>query len=140
MAGSIRRRRLIAAAVALAAIAGGVLLATGAFSSGSGKAGSKTAATAKAPAKAPPAPTATTAQPAAAPLAGTWQGTATQTATTRETYPADVRLAVTGTTVGKAAGTLSEKARGRTCKGDVKLVSRDASHVFRYDENPAKTG
>jgi hypothetical protein len=51
-----------------------------------------------------------------------------------------VQLVVTGSTVGKRAGTLSEKAKGRTCKGVVSLVSSDASHVFRYDEDPPKSG
>jgi hypothetical protein len=51
-----------------------------------------------------------------------------------------VRLVVTGSTVGKRAGTLSEKAKGRACKGVVRLMSSDASHVFRYDEDPPQTG
>jgi hypothetical protein len=131
---------VLATAVAAAAIVA-VLLATGAFSGGSGSGSGKRkpqAAAAKTTAAA--APAAPTKQASAAPLLGTWQGTATQTATTREKYPAEVSLAVTGSTVGQAAGTLSEKARGKSCKGVVKLISRDASHVFRYDEKPPQTG
>ena len=123
-----RRRAVLATAVAAAAIVA-VLLATGALSGGSDKAAPKTTAAAK------PTPAAAPTRKPAAPLLGKWKGTATQTATTREKFPAEVRLAVTGSTVGKPAGTLSEKARGLTCDGHVKLVSTDASYVFRYDEN-----
>jgi hypothetical protein len=125
---------VLAAAIAAAAIVV-VLLATGAFSGGSKGGGPKPAAAAKTTTAAAPTTT------PAAPLLGTWQGTATQTATTRETFPAEVRMTVTLSTVGKKAGTLSEKARGLTCAGRLKLASKEASYVFHYDENAdAPTG
>jgi hypothetical protein len=103
--------------------------AAGALSGGSGSRKPQVAAKTTEPA--PPK------QSLAAPLLGTWNGTATQTASTRETYPAVVRLTVTGSAVGKPAGTLSEKAKGHGCRGAVTLVSREAGDVFRYDEKPS---
>lgn len=129
-----RRRRAVAAATVAAAVIAGVLLATGAFSGGSEERKPQAA-------RAATTTTASTKQPSPAPLLGTWGGTATQTAESRATTSAEVRLSITGSTVGKTAGTLSEKAGGLACKGAVKLVSTDASYVFRYDEDSkAPTG
>jgi hypothetical protein len=116
-------------ATAVAGVLVAVGFAAGALSGGSG--GRKPQVAAKTTGAAPPK------QSLAAPLLGAWKGTATQTASTRETYPAEVRLTVTGSAVGKPAGTLSEKAKGHGCKGAVTLVSRDAGNVFRYDEKPS---
>lgn len=126
---TVRRRRALLATAVIAAAIVGALVATGAFSGGSEDRKPQAAA------KTPAAAGSTTAQPAAAPLLGTWRGTATQTATTREKFPAKVRLTITGSALGKPAGTLSEKARGLRCDGRIKLVSADATQVFRYDEN-----
>jgi hypothetical protein len=116
-------------ATAVAGVIVAVGFAAGALSGGSGSRKPQVAARTTGPA--PPK------QTLAAPLLGTWKGTATQTSSTRETYPAELRLTVTGSAVGKTAGTLSEKARGHGCKGTVTLVSREAGDVFRYDEKPS---
>jgi hypothetical protein len=116
-------------ATAVAGVIVAVGFAAGALSGGSGSRKPQVAARTTGPA--PPK------QTLAAPLLGTWKGTATQTSSNRETYPAELRLTVTGSAVGKTAGTLSEKARGHGCKGTVTLVSREAGDVFRYDEKPS---
>jgi hypothetical protein len=116
-------------ATAVAGVLVAVALVAGALSGGSGDRKPQVAAktTGAAPVK----------QTLPPPLLGEWKGTATQTASTRETYPAEVHLTVSGSAVGKPSGTLSEKAKGHGCKGAVTLVSRDAGNVFRYDEKPS---